>query len=261
HFWSETETAAYVEWINSQLSDDPELGAYLPVSKAGTGLFQACRDGVLLSKLVNKSVPFTIDENRINKKPKSPIHMSENLQKVLNGARAIGCQVHNLGPEDIKNAVPHLCLGLIWQVIKVSEGYNLDIPVPQKRCALDRIIVQGNTASKNEKVLLMWFNLRLEESECPKKANNFGNDLSDSVCLSYLVNHLSPDNLKLQFNIGEVLSETNLSRRAELMLQAAERIGCRQFTSPADIVAGNKNLNMAFVAVLYTAEVEPEFCF
>jgi hypothetical protein len=121
HYISDTEVAAYVNWINTQLAKDDDLKPIFPLPTAGDGLFEACRDGVLLCKLINNSVPNTISEKSLHKKPKTTIHMSENVQKALAGAVRIGCRVHNVGPEDIKNATPHLCLGLIWQIIKVNH--------------------------------------------------------------------------------------------------------------------------------------------
>lgn len=49
--------------------------------------------------------------------------------------------------------------------------------------------------------------------------------------------------------------------RAEKMLQEADKIGCRSFVSPQDVVDGNYNLNLAFVANLfnmYPALEQPE---
>lgn len=43
----------------------------------------------------------------------------------------------------------------------------------------------------------------------------------------------------------------DLDQRAELMLQQAARLDCRQFVSPHDVTSGNSKLNMAFVANLY----------
>lgn len=50
-------------------------------------------------------------------------------------------------------------------------------------------------------------------------------------------------------------------KRAEYMLQQADRLGCRQFVTPADVVSGNPKLNLAFVANLfnkYPALTKPE---
>lgn len=48
-----------------------------------------------------------------------------------------------------------------------------------------------------------------------------------------------------------VLQEKDATKRAECMLQQAERLGCRQFVTAADVVSGNSKLNMAFVATLF----------
>lgn len=47
------------------------------------------------------------------------------------------------------------------------------------------------------------------------------------------------------------LQEKDDLKRAENMLQQADRLGCRQFVTPADVVAGNPKLNLAFVANLF----------
>jgi len=50
-------------------------------------------------------------------------------------------------------------------------------------------------------------------------------------------------------------------KRAERMLQEADKIGCRAFVSPKDVVTGNYKLNLAYVANLfnmYPALEEPE---
>lgn len=45
--------------------------------------------------------------------------------------------------------------------------------------------------------------------------------------------------------------EKDLMKRAECMLIQADRLSCRQFVSPVDVVSGNAKLNMAFVATLF----------
>ena len=47
--------------------------------------------------------------------------------------------------------------------------------------------------------------------------------------------------------------EPDQRERAERMLQEADKIGCRSFVSPEDVVHGNYKLNLAFVANLYNA--------
>lgn len=57
------------------------------------------------------------------------------------------------------------------------------------------------------------------------------------------------------------LQEKDDLQRAEAMLEQADRLGCRQFVMPADVVRGNPKLNLAFVANLfnkYPALKKPE---
>lgn len=57
------------------------------------------------------------------------------------------------------------------------------------------------------------------------------------------------------------LQEKEDLKRAECMLDQADRLGCRQFVMPTDVVRGNPKLNLAFVANLfnkYPALKKPE---
>jgi hypothetical protein len=163
----------------------------MPISENGSALFEALKDGLLLCKLVNNSVPNTIVEKGLHKKPKTTIHVSENLQKALTGAVKIGIQVHNVGPEDIKNGTPHLCLGLIWQVIKVHyskkrhlKEFLINMFSPKYQVGLLRSVgsdsrggsrsgsvenIAGKAESNQERALLSWVNNALESVKCPKK--------------------------------------------------------------------------------------------
>ena len=49
--------------------------------------------------------------------------MHENLTLVLNSAMAIGCNIVNIGAEDLIDAKPHLVLGLLWQIIRVCSAH------------------------------------------------------------------------------------------------------------------------------------------
>ena len=79
---------------------------------------------LLLSKMINLSVPDTVDERAINK-PKAGKSLSiykihENMTLALNSAQAIGCNIVNIGAEDLEQGKPHLVLGVLWQIIRVS---------------------------------------------------------------------------------------------------------------------------------------------
>lgn len=97
------------------------------------------------SQLINLAVPDTIDVRAINKKDKLSVYQKiENLNLALNAAKSIGCQVVNIGAQDMIEGRPILVrvinamvvlidvslactslsmvqvLGLMWQIIKIQ---------------------------------------------------------------------------------------------------------------------------------------------
>jgi hypothetical protein len=79
------------------------------------------KKNLYFSKLINCSVPDTIDERTINKGKISVYKQHENHTLALNSASSIGCNIVNIGAQDLMEGKPHLVLGLLWQVIKVNN--------------------------------------------------------------------------------------------------------------------------------------------
>uniref|UniRef100_A0AAY5KYX3 Plastin-2 n=1 Tax=Esox lucius TaxID=8010 RepID=A0AAY5KYX3_ESOLU len=102
HSYSEEEKVAFVNWVNKALEKDPDCQHVLPMDPTTDDLFTAVGDGIVLCKMINQSVPDTIDERTINKKKLTPFTIQENLNLALNSASAIGCHVVNIGAEDLK---------------------------------------------------------------------------------------------------------------------------------------------------------------
>jgi len=266
HSFSEEERFAFVNWINSALEKDPDCQHVLPMDPNADSLFTAVGDGIVLCKMINLSVPDTIDERTINKKKLTPFTIQENLNLALNSASAIGCHVVNIGALDLKAGKPHLVLGLLWQIIKI--GLFADIELSRNE-ALAALLRDGETLEdlmklSPEELLLRWANFHLENAGW-QKINNFSSDIKDSRAYFHLLNQISPkgtdeEQPRIDVNMAG-FSEKDDMKRAEAMLQQADRLSCRQFVTPADVVSGNPKLNLAFVANLfnkYPALTKPE---
>ncbi|KAG7515364.1 plastin-3-like [Solea senegalensis] len=266
HSFSEEERFAFVNWINTALEKDPDCKHVLPMDPNTSSLFSSVGDGIVLCKMVNLSVPDTIDERTINKKKLSRFTKQENLNLALNSASAIGCHVVNIDAFDLMEGKPHLVLGLLWQIIKI--GLFADIELSRNE-ALAALLRDGETLEdlmklSPEELLLRWANFHLENAGW-QKINNFSSDIKDSRAYFHLLNQISPkgteeDQPRIDINMGG-FSEKDDMKRAEAMLQQADRLGCRQFVTPADVVSGNPKLNLAFVANLfnkYPALTKPE---
>uniref|UniRef100_A0A8B9H8Y2 Lymphocyte cytosolic protein 1 (L-plastin) n=1 Tax=Astyanax mexicanus TaxID=7994 RepID=A0A8B9H8Y2_ASTMX len=275
HSYSEEEKVAFVNWINKALEKDPDCKHVLPMDPSSNDLFTAVGDGIVLCKMINLSVPDTIDERTINKKKLTPFTIQENLNLALNSSSAIGCHVVNIGAEDLKEGRQHLVLGLLWQIIKI--GLLADIEISRNE-ALIALLRDGESLEdlmklSPEELLLRWANYHLEQAGC-SKINNFSSDIKDlcSACFfqdskAYynILNQVAPkgDDEGIPPIIIDMtgLREKEDLKRAECMLDQADRLGCRQFVMPPDVVRGNPKLNLAFVANLfnkYPALKKPE---
>ncbi|KAG2713805.1 hypothetical protein I3760_04G192700 [Carya illinoinensis] len=249
HSINESEKASYVSHINSYLADDPFLKKYLPIDPSTNALFDLAKGGVLLCKLINLAVPGTIDERAINtKKVLNPWEKNENHTLGLNSAKAIGCTVVNIGTQDLAEARPHLLLGLISQIIKIQLLADLNLKKTPQLVELvdDSKDVEELLSLPPEKVLLKWMNFHLKKAGYEKQVTNFSSDVKDGEAYAYLLNALAPEH-----SGPAALDTKDPKKRADMVLAHAEKLDCKRYLTPKDIVEGSPNLNLAFVAQIF----------
>eukprot|EP01133_Synstelium_polycarpum_P002657 gene2657-3065_t len=250
HSYSDDEKAAFIDWINNCLKNDPDVKSRLPIPETGDAFFQACHDGLLLCKLINDSVPDTIDERVLNKKNLNTFRINENQVLCVNSAKAIGCSIVNIGATDLMEGRAHLIMGLVWQIIKIGLFARINLT---NHPELYRLLQDGETIEdllklSVEEILLRWFNYHLAAAGHPRRVRNFTGDIKDSECYTILLKQIAPKSAGVDTN---ALNESNVERRAGLVLENADKLGCRKFLKPKDIVNGHQKLNLAFVANLF----------
>ncbi|XWS31037.1 hypothetical protein CRYUN_Cryun23aG0042600 [Craigia yunnanensis] len=249
HAINESEKASYVAHINSYLAEDKFLKKFLPIDPATNALFDLAKNGVLLCKLINIAVPGTIDERAINtKKVLNPWERNENHTLCLNSAKAIGCTVVNIGTQDLVEGRPHLVFGLISQIIKIQLLADLNLKKTPQLVELvdDSKDVEELLSLAPEKVLLKWMNFHLKKVGYEKQVTNFSSDLKDGEAYAYLLNALAPEH-----STPSTLDTKDPTERANMVLQQAEKLDCKRYLTPKDIVEGSPNLNLAFVAQIF----------
>lgn len=249
HTISESEKASYVSHINSYLGEDKFLKKYLPMDPTTNDLFDLVKDGVLLCKLINVAVPGTIDERAINtKKEMNPWERNENHTLCLNSAKAIGCTVVNIGTQDLIEGRPHLLLGLISQIIKIQLLADLNL---RKTPQLVELVEDGKDVEEllslpPEKMLLKWMNFHLQKAGYKKTITNFSSDVKDGEAYAVLLNTLAPEH-----SSSATLETKDPAERAKMVIEQAEKLDCKRYLTPKDIVEGSSNLNLAFVAQVF----------
>jgi len=238
-----------VEHINTQLRENPLCKGRLPINAENNDLFKIVGDGVILCCLINDAVHDTIDVRVINNKDKMTTFMhTENLNLAINSAKAIGCSVVNIGAADIQQGTEHLILGLIWQIVRIGLLANITLA---NHPELFRLLEPGEEIGdllklSPEQILLRWFNYHLKAANHSRRVKNFAGDIKDSECYTVLLNQLAPDKCD-----KTALQMSDMTQRAQRVLENADKLDCRKFLKPGDIVKGNPKLNLAFVANLF----------
>lgn len=255
HTINEDERTAFTSHINAVLAGDADIGHLLPFPLDTFEMFDSCRDGLVLAKLINDSVPDTIDERVLNREGKkikklNAFHMTENNNIVIESSKGIGCSVVNIGAGDIIEVREHLILGLIWQIIRRGLLGKIDIKLHPE---LYRLLEDGETLEQflrlpPEQILLRWFNYHLKNAGWQRRVQNFSKDVHDGENYTVLLSQLAPSICS-----RSPLQTSDLHARAEQVLQNADRLDppCRKFLTPQSLVAGNPKLNLAFVANLF----------
>lgn len=176
HTINEDERTEFTRHINAVLAGDPDIGNRLPFPTDTFEMFDECKDGLVLAKLINDSVPDTIDERVLNRpgnkiKALNAFHMTENNNIVIESAKGIGCSVVNIGSGDIIEVREHLILGLIWQVIRRGLLAKIDIKIHPE---LYRLLEEDETLEQflrlpPEQILLRWVNFHLNAANWPRR--------------------------------------------------------------------------------------------
>jgi len=88
--------------VNQCLEGDADVAHLLPLDIESMDLFEKCSDGLILCKLINCAQFDAIDIRALNRKASLNVYeKTENLNLAINAAKAIGCQVINLGARDV----------------------------------------------------------------------------------------------------------------------------------------------------------------
>ena len=108
--------------INERLADASGARDYLPLSPNKNDFFTCMPDGVVLSKLLNNSVPNTIDERVIILHPGDDSARSQNLSLFINSAKGVGANMLTVDVESLLHADAPPIFSAVWESIKVSRS-------------------------------------------------------------------------------------------------------------------------------------------
>merc|ERR1711872_844259 len=255
----EEEQVAFADWINDMFGKDTDVNHKLPLKKDGSDMYEAMDDGILLCKIINLAAPDTIDERAIKKgKTVQIFKQHENSTLARNSASSVGVVVVGVDSHNIRSEKKqcYLVLGLVWQLIRMHLFRQINInEVP----GLVNLLREGETLADlmklgPEEILLRWVNYQLEKEGSERRAKNLTTDIKDSEIYTDLLHQIAPKDAGVN---KTAMQKSDLVERAVVMLDQADKIGCKQFVTPKDVKNGHEKLNLAFVANLFNTHLDP----
>lgn len=248
HTFSEEEKVAFSTHINNCLAGDELMARHLPLDVENDDLFTKGTDGIMYCKLINLAVSQTVDERALNKKANPSIYQKiENLNLALNAAKGIGCQIVNIGAQDLIEGRPILVLGILWQIIKIQLMSQISL---KEHPELVLLLEPGEDLAAfmklpPEDILIRWVNYHLKAANSSRRITNFTTDVKDSEIYSVLTHQLDAGKCSVAPADGVPTA------RAAHVIRNAHNLGASPFIQPKDIVDGNKKLNLSFVAQIF----------
>jgi len=98
-----------------------------------------------------------------------------------------------------------------------------------------------------EELLKRWVNYHMEKQDYDRRINNFSSDVQDAKVYTVLLKSIGED----KGCNTDPLGWNDDGKRANQVLDNAQKIGCKPFLTANDILKGDPKFNMAFVAQLF----------
>ena len=250
--YHDTEKNRYAQMINKILADDPDCGSRIPIDPETDDLYDKIQDGVIISKLVNKAEPNTINEEEIKKNDDMNVYDKyENLKKDIEGAKKVGV-ASETNPDDILDKNKERDNDFLGDLL---ARINVPKQAIKENKDTEQLVKEGETVDDVaelpiEDFLKRWFNHHLQNAGHPNELTNFSDDLKDSEKYTVLLNNLSPEQCD-----KSALENENLDERAQKVIDDGKKYGADTVIKPEDITEGNEPLNRLFVGDLYKAEM------
>lgn len=251
HSFQADELATFLAFINDVLKDDPNVKEFLPLANEDA-LTNLCKDGIILCKLINQTIPSTVDDRVINrKKPLNIYHQTENIHLAINSCMSIGCHIVNITPQTILDGKLHLIMGIVWQILRIYLLKEINLKkVPE-------IIVLAEAGEKledilklpSEKILVRWINYHMKMAKQSIVIKDIGPELKDCVAFIHLLNQLDPEKCD-----KSGLAETDIVKRTGIVVTNGQKLGVKPFIRASALSQGNPKLNLVFLSLLFNAK-------
>eukprot|EP00298_Acanthocystis_sp_HF-20_P017573 c21780_g1_i1.p1 GENE.c21780_g1_i1~~c21780_g1_i1.p1 ORF type:complete len:965 (-),score=396.06 c21780_g1_i1:113-3007(-) len=186
----EDDVYALISYLNKEFTViADECGHKFPLKPDVGEIFYACKNGVLLCKLVNKSRPNTIDERVINMNPTDE-EVHENFNLIIDSCKSIGCVI----PKDIDvdrilvGAACEQLMQIIWTLIRsiLVKRLSLQQSNELRNIAYETDLIEDLVSLSPELWIIRWVNFHLKGAP-ELRIKKFDDDLSNLEVISEIL--------------------------------------------------------------------------
>jgi plastin-1 len=211
------EERAFRLWINSLGIEDVFI----------QNLYQECRTGMVLLKVIHKIDNTVVEWNRVEKNANNTFKIGINCQVAFDACEKLKLKLVGIGAQDIRDGHKKLTLAIVWQLVR---AHYLQI-----------------IGSRTEQDLIKWANSSVKDMQI----DNFRDKkLADGRFLIKLCASIEPRIVNWELvNGGETDEEK--AQNAKYAISIARKLGCVIFMVWDDVLEVNQKMILVFIASLY----------
>jgi len=226
------EERAFRMWINTLGIDNLYIN----------NLFEDCKDGLVLLKVIDKIEPGLVCWSKVEKKPKNKFKKVSNNNYAVVLSKYLKLSLVTTGGADIVAGRKKLVLGLVWQLMRYHSIKFLS------QLSKDK----GKQISDKD-ILLFCNKMAKNSAKTKMRLRSFGDKskLKNGKYFIYVLGGVFPNVVDWDLMTdGDALDDALLNAR--YALSVARKEGCTIFLLPEDIVEANPRMCMTFGAAIMT---------
>jgi len=224
------EERAFRMWINTLGIGDVYIN----------NLFEDCRDGLVLLKVMDKLQPGIVSWKKVEKKPKNKFKKISNCNYVVVLGKSLKFSLVSTGGSDITDANKKLILGLVWQMMRFNTVQFLNK------------LAKKTGRSLEDKDIIQWANDKVAGyADGQKMQISRFNDpvLEDGIYLLDLLAAVGGPIVDPDI-VTEGGNDEDKLLNARYAISIARKLGCTIFLLPEDIVEVRSKMIMTFIAAV-----------
>jgi plastin-1 len=213
------EERAFRMWINSLGLEGVNIN----------NLYEECKSGVLLLKIIDKIKPGTVDWKKVDPNTKNPFKIGVNCQEVIDAAKKSKYSIVGIGGSDIREGNKKYILAIVWQLMRAHT-----------------LQIIGN---KTEEDLLAWGNSLVGDEYKVQSLKD--KKLSTSLFFIHIMAAIESRAINWDIVIKDSEEEKDKEMNAKYAISIARTIGALIFLTWEDITEVKSKLLLTFLASLF----------